>query len=248
MDKENFLKHPLFLIASFFLLLAIFSKFGVKLPISVISQERGQPLVVDGEGTATAVPDVALVTVGIEESGLELNQVQDTASEKSKALVASLKKLGIDEKDIKTSSYNVYPEYNYDSGTPRIVGYRVSTTYEIKVEDFEKVNEVLSESVNSGARVIGGVSFEVNEETRKKLLNEARVEAVDEAKEKAQSLAKAAGVSLGKILNISESQSLGGPIPVALREAGIGGGEPQPEITPGETEVSVVVSIAYEIR
>ena len=68
MDK-GILKHPLILIASFFLLLAIFSRFGVKLPISVISQEKGQPLVVDGEGKVTAVPDTAKVTVGIEESG-----------------------------------------------------------------------------------------------------------------------------------------------------------------------------------
>ena len=247
MDK-GILKHPLILIASFFLLLAIFSRFGVKLPISVISQEKGQPLVVDGEGKVTAVPDTAKVTVGIEESGTSLKDVQKRASTKSKTLVDTLKKLGIDDKQIKTTSYNVYPEYNYESGTPRITGYKVSSSYEVTVKDFDKVNDVLVEAVNAGARVVGNISFEVNEETKGKLLDEARQKAVKEAKEKAQSLATAAGVSLGKILNISESLNTPGPVPIALREAGIGGTEPRPEITPGETEISVVVSISFEIR
>lgn len=238
------------MIASFFLLLAIFSRFGVKLPISVISQEKGQPLVVDGEGKVTVEPDIAKVTVGIEESGTSLKDVQARASTKSKTLVDTLKKLGIDDKNIKTTSYNVFPEYNYESGTPRITGYRVSISYEVTVKDFDKVNDLLVEAVNAGAKVIGNVSFDVNDETRKKLLSEAREKAVTEAKEKAQSLAKAAGVSLGKILNISESLHTPGPVPIALREAGIGGAEPEPkpEITPGETEISVVISISFEIR
>lgn len=248
--KNPILKHPLTLIAAFFLLLAIFSRFGLKLPISVISQEKGQPLVVDGEGKVMAVPDTAKVTVGIEESGISLKDVQKRASTKSKTLVDTLKKLGIDDKQIKTTSYNVFPEYNYESGSPRITGYKVSSSYEVTVKDFDKVNDVLVEAVNAGAKVVGGITFEVNEETEKKLLTQAREEAVAEARQKAESLAKAAGVFLGKILNISESQYTPGAVPIALKEAGIGGAEPQPqpEITPGETEISVVVSISFEIR
>lgn len=248
MDKENLLRHPLTLIAAIFVFLFISSALGLRLPISVISQDRGQPLVVEGQGKVTIIPDIAKVTLGIDESGSSLASVQASVNTKSKSLVAALKKLGIEEKDIKTVSYNVFPEYNYESQPPRITGYRVSISYEVKVEDFDKINEVVVIATQSGANLVGGVSFEVNDETKNKKLNEARELAVKEAKEKAQGLAKAAGVSLGKILNISEFPSFEPPTPIALKE-GVDMGQPaRPEITPGETELSVTVSLSFEIR
>jgi len=264
MDSEKFLKHPLTLIASIFIFLLIFNSLGLKLPISVISQDRGAPLVVDGTGKVAVVPDIAKVTLGIEETGTNLLNVQKSVNQKSKDLVDALKKLGIDEKDIKTTSYNIYPEYNYGGGVvplssagaeiapapgriPTISGYRVSIAYDVKVKDFEKVNDVLTTSTQKGANIVGNVAFEVNEDTKNDKLGEARTEAVKEAKQKAEGLASAAGVSLGKILNISESQEF--PSPVAFRDAGVGGVPvPTPEITPGETEFTVTVSVSFEIR
>lgn len=248
MDKEKLLKHPLTLIAAIFVFLFISSRLGLKLPISVISQDRGQPLVVEGQGKVTVVPDVAKVFLGIEESGSSLASVQKSVNQKSKSLVDALKKLGIGEKDIKTTSYNVFPDYDYESRPQRITGYRVNITYEVTVKDFDKINDVVIRATEIGANVVGNISFDVNEETKKKKLDEAREEAVKEAKDKAQSLAQAAGVSLGKILNISEFPSFEPPTPFALKE-GVGGTEPaRPEITPGETEISVTVSISFEIR
>lgn len=255
MDKGRLLRHPLTLIAAIFVFLFVSSALGLKLPISVITQERGTPLVVEGQGKVTVVPDTAMVSFGIDESGASLESVQKSVNTKSKALVDALKKLGIDEKDIKTTSYNVFPEYDYggvitlmpESRLPRIVGYRVSTTYEVKVKDFDKVNDVISVGTQSGANIVGGVSFALNDETRNKKLNEAREIAVKEAKEKAQGLAKAAGVSLGKVLNISEFPGFEPPTPIALKEGG-DSQPPSPEIKPGETEISVTVSISFEIR
>lgn len=249
MGKEKLLRHPLTLIATIFISLFISSALGLKLPISVISQDRGQPLVVEGQGKVTVVPDIAKLSLGIDASGASLAEVQNGVNQKSKALVDTLKKLGVEEKDIKTTAYNVFPEYNYESRPPRIMGYRVSLTYEVEVKDFDKINEVVVAATGAGANIVGNISFEVNDETRNKKLNEAREMAVKEAREKAQGLARAAGVSLGKILNISEFPSFQLPGPIPLRE-GVGG-EPvavEPEITPGETELSVTVSLSFEIR
>lgn len=204
---------------------------------------------VEGTGEVAVIPDIASISVGIEESGATLEAVQKSANEKSKTLVKALKDLGIDEKDIKTTNYSVFPEYDYQGRTPRITGYRVSISYQVKIKNFEKVNDVLVQVTSSGANVVGSVSFEVNDETKNKKLGEAREEAVKEAREKAQSLASAAGVTLGKILNISETQEA--PSPIGLREAdiGIGGAPvPAPDITPGETQFSVSVFVSWEIR
>ena len=264
MNREKLLKHPLSLIASIFIFLLIFDRLGLKLPISVLSQDRGAPLVVEGEGKVTVVPDIGVVNLGIEETGRSLAETQKSVSQKSQDLVGALKRLGIEEKDVKTTAYNIFPEYNYGGGIvplplgtetsiapapgrlPTISGYRVSISYEVKVKDLEKINEVLTTVTGEGANLVGNVSFEVNEDTKNEKLTEAREEAVNAARVKAQSLARAAGISLGKIINISES-TRGGPIPVAFRQDA-GTEEIKPEIEPGETEFTVFVSVSWEIR
>lgn len=235
----------------FFLLLFLFFKFGPKIPLSIISQQKGEPLIVIGEGKVSVTPDIAKVTLGIQENGVSLKTVQDSVNKKSKNLTDSLKKLGIGEKDIKTTSYNVYPQYDYTQPNSRITGYQVSTSYEVTIRDFDKVNEVLVSATAAGANATGGIAFEVNDETKAKKLQEAREEAVNKAKEKAQGLANASGISLGKIINISESQGNEiRPIMYTSKESvGLGGGTPTPaNIQPGETEISVTISLSYEIR
>lgn len=231
----------------FFILLFLFFKFGPKIPLSVISQQKGEPFVVTGEGKVSVTPDIAIINLGVEESGVSLKQVQDSVNKKSKNLVDSLKKLGVGEKDIKTTSYNIYPQYNYQGTTPQITGYQVSIDYQVTIRDLDKVNEALVIATQNGANIAGGISFEVNDETKNTKLQEAREEAVGKAKEKAEGLARAAGISLGKIINVSESQGGNYPGPMALLEKS-GAEISQPDIQPGETELSVTVSLSYEIR
>jgi len=233
----------------FFVLLFIYSKWGPAIPFSTTTQSKGEPLVVSETGKVSVVPDIAKVTLGMKESGSSLKIVQDSVNKKSKSLSAELKKLGVEEKDIKTINYNVYPEYDYNQTPNRITGYRVSTSYEVKVTDFEKVNELLVLATQNGANVIGNISFEVNEKTKEEKLQEAREEAVNLAKAKAEGLAKASGITLGKIINVSESEGFE-PRPVMMYDKAVGnGGAPETaNIEAGETEIQVTVSLSYEVR
>lgn len=247
MDKERTINFAGSVVI-FFILLFLFFKFGPKIPLSVISQQKGEPFIVTGEGKVSVTPDIAIVNLGIEENGVSLKQVQDSVNKKSKTLVDSLKKLGIGEKDIKTTSYNVYPQYDYTVPNSRITGYQVSTSYEVTIKDFDKVNDVLVQATTAGANTTGGISFEVNEETKSKKLQEAREEAVAKAKEKAEGLARAAGISLGKIINVSESQGNEIRPMYATKDIAVGGSPTPADIQPGETEISVIVSLYYEIK
>lgn len=234
----------------FFALLFVYSKWGPSLPISVLTQTKGEPLVVTETGKATIVPDIAKVSLGIDAQGQILKRVQDDVNTKSKTLTESLKKLGIDEKDIKTTNYNVSPEYDYSRSPYRINGYRVSTSYEVKVTNFETINEVLTLATSSGANVVGNISFEINEKTKEEVLNTAREEVVKKAKTKAEGLAKAAGITLGKIINVSESFGSDYPRPIMYAKDAMGGAEQLEvaNIQAGETELEVTVSLSYEIR
>lgn len=240
-------------IVSFFILLFIFAKWGPAINFNTTSQTKGDPFVVTGEGKVFVTPDIAKITVGIQENGSSLKSVQDGVNKKSKALTDAIEKLGVDKKDVKTTSYNVYPQYDYlTSTTNRITGYQVSTNYEITVRDFEKVNDILVAATAAGANTIGGVSFDINDETRKTKLQEARELAVSEAKAKAEGLSKAAGITLGKVINVSENQTTPEIRPLYAPQAtdttSLKAEAPTANVTPGENEISVTVSLAYEVR
>lgn len=250
-NQSKSLIKPIAIIAFFFIALFLYGKFGPNFPISVLTQQKGEPLMVTEEGKATVVPDMALVSFGIEGTGASLKEVQNSVDTKSKTLVAELKKQGVEEKDIRTISYNVYPEYNYQATPNRIVGYRVSINYQIKIQDIEKINDVVVAGTSAGANQVGSISFDLKDETKAKALEEAREEAVTKAKAKAQGLAKVAGITLGKIINIAESEGNSiSPVPMyALKEAGGGADSVQrPDIQAGETEVALSITISWEIR
>lgn len=225
----------------FFALLFVYSKWGPAIPFSTITQSKGEPMMVTETGKATVVPDVAIVTIGIESQGQSLKQVQNEVNTKSKSLTDSLKKLGVDGKDIKTTNYNVNPEYDYQLSPYKINGYKVSTNYEVKINNFDNVNEALTIATRNGANIIGNISFEVSDKIKFELTQKAREEAVKLAKEKAEGLAKASGISLGKIINISESTNSNYPMPVVMYDTKTA------NVTPGETEITVTVTLSYSL-
>lgn len=234
----------------FFVLLFVFAKWGPAINFSSITQVKGEPFVVQGTGKVTIAPDIAKIDLGIQESGTDLKTVQNSVNKKSQDLVAQVKKLGVDPKDIKTISYYVYPQYDYTAPTPKITGYQVSTGYEVTIRDFTKINDIIASVTSFGANTVGGINFDLSDDLKNKTLQTAREEAVGEAKTKAEGLAKAAGISLGKIINVSESTP-SNIRPINLPVSGGGVAEKsvtQPEVQPGTTEIDVTISLSYEVR
>lgn len=234
----------------FFILLFVFAKWGPSIPFSILSQSKGEPMIVTGEGKSTAIPDIAKVTTGIEDSGTNLAQVQSSVNKKSQSLVAALKKAGIEDKDIKTTAYNISPQSDYQASPPKITGYQVSVNYEVTVRNIDKINDIMTTITGAGSNLVGEVGFDLSDSAKNKATDAARQDAVAQAKENAQSLAKASGVTLGKIINVSESQN-SGPRPLFAAEKAVsaGGGVPMPpNIQPGTTEINLTVSLSYEVR
>jgi len=236
----------------FFALLFVFAKWGPSINFATTTQTKGEPFIASGEGKVSVTPDIAIVTLGIQETGSSLKTVQNSVNIKSKSLTEALKTLGVSENDIKTTSYNVYPQYDYSNASQRIIGYQVSTNYKATVKDFDKVNDILVSATAAGANIVGNVSFDINDSTKLEKTNEARELAVKNAKEKAEGLAKAAGIGLGKILNVSENQSASNAIRTMTKPVA-GGGDleksiAQPDIQPGQTEINVTISLSYEVR
>lgn len=233
---------------SFFILLFVYTKLAGPIPFSVnsITTNKTDSFTVSGEGKVTLKPDLATVNLGVQASGLTVKQAQDQINVTINQVSANIKKLRVDEKDIQTSSYNISPTYDYQSGTQKITGYSAGTNLVVKVRDLNKINTVIDEATKAGANQVYGISFDVDDKTKAE--NEARQKAVVEAKNKAAEAARIASFSLGKIINYSESFG-GAPRPIPLMaQAERQAADKSTNLEPGSSEITVTVNLSYEVR
>jgi len=227
---------------------------------------------VTGDGKVVAVPDIAEFSFTvITEGGKDVSGLQTENTNKINKAIAFIKSKGVEDKDIKTSYYNVDPRYQtYQCRTTpsyitsgsvpsveacppaSIVGYTITQSVDVKIRDFTKIGDVMSGVVTNGANQVGSLSFTIDDQT--KVQNEARAQAIVKAKEQAQSIAKAGGFRVGQLLGISEGYNPYRSYSYDMAASnGIGGGmkaaiAPSPAIQAGSQEVSVTVTMQYEIE
>jgi len=227
----------------------IFLRFTPGLPISSVVTQKTDMFTVAGEGKVTVVPDTGIVNLGITASKSTVKAAQTEANTVINTISAKLKELGIENKDIRTSQYNIYPQYDYRGSINRITGYQVNISLTVTVRDIDKINSVVDTATALGANSVGGIQLTVDEDRQKELLQEARKKAVDDAKAKAESLASAAGITLGRIINVQESSG-SYPRPMMAYDSkvmpsGAGGGT---EIEVGSADITASVTLFYETR
>lgn len=244
-----FLKVFIFFLG-FFLIFALYFRFIGPIPVSVTSvvTTKTDIFTSTGEGKAFATPNIAKITLGISVNQTTVKIAQDKANQVVNKIQEEIKKLGISEKDIKTTRYDLYPSYDWNEGKQRITGYQITINFEVKVRDFEKINQVIDTATASGANLIGNLEFLIDNQTLKETQNKAREEAVKEAKEKAESLAKASGIKLGRILNIQENIISPWVPPVYTGKELTVGEKTMTNISPGEQEIRISVTLTYETK
>ncbi|OGH02574.1 MAG: hypothetical protein A2798_02965 [Candidatus Levybacteria bacterium RIFCSPHIGHO2_01_FULL_37_17] len=252
MSFWNEFKKPLVIIAGFFLLLFIYTKLAGPIPfyINSVNTTKTDLFSSSGEGEATAVPDQTTISLGVTKNASTVDEAQKQANTVANKIIADLKKLGIKDKDIKTTNYNVHPNYEVQPLLPTRggqAGYSVTHNIEVKIKPIELINKVIDTATADGANLVGGVNFTFSDDLQKKLEEEATKEAVANAKQKAQTLASSAGVRLGKIINVVSSSNNPPFYPLSAAEKGeVVDQEPTTNVTPGENTVRVGVTIYYE--
>lgn len=239
--------YPLVLILSFFIVLFIYIKLAGPIPFSVnsVTTQKSTTFDVTGEGKATIKPDIASITAGIQVQSSSVKGAQDQINSVINKVSEAIKQAGVDAKDIQTSGYNIYPSYDYTSGTQRVTGYNANTNLLVKIRNLDNVNEVIDAATASGANQVSGLSFSVDDKT--KVEAQARQKAVEEAKKKAEGAAKIAGFKLGRIINYSENFQGGiRPVPIMM-ETTKAVGAPATQVEPGSSEIKISVTLSYEI-
>lgn len=240
----------------FFILLFAFTKILGPIPFDVtqVTTSKSDAFTVTGEGKVETKPDSATVRLGVVSRGATSEQAQNLLNANINKVVAAVKALGVAEDDIRTENYNIYPEYGdvrpVVGGTTtdqnRISGYTANTNITVTVKTAEIANKVIDAGTSNGANQVGGVDFQVKD--KEAALNQAREMAVADAKKKAEDASRIAGFKLGKVINYSESEGGGYPVPMLAKAQDAQGGGVPTQVQPGTNEVMVTVSLSYEIR
>jgi uncharacterized protein YggE len=155
---------------------------------------------------------------------------------------------GVDAKDIRTESYNIYQDTSQSGpGAPQDAPpiYRVSTSVSVTVRQTDQVGDLLAAAVNAGANNVNYIQFSIEDQTA--LQSQARQLAVADAHARAEELAGLMGLTLGEPLQVSESGSTGTPL------YGKGGGgvayaaAVAPPISQGTLSVDMSVTVTYAV-
>lgn len=215
-------------------------------------------ITVTGTGKASVTPNIAQISFSVEEKGATGEEAQNKATKLTDGALATLKKLGVAEKDIKTTGYQVTPEYEIkpcspgvpcNSGTGKILGYRVIQSVEVKIHDTSKTGEVLQTLTSLGVQNISGPNFIVDDESVTQA--EARGKAIADARAKAETLASQLGVRLGKVIGFSENGSVIYPMnQSAMTKSAVmdAVAAPSPSIPVGQNDTNANVTVVYEIK
>jgi len=212
------------------------------------SQQEG--IWVNGEGKVTAVPDVAILSVGVEAQAESVAAAQAQASGAMDKVIAALKNGGVAAKDIQTQYFNIQKVTRWDNTKQQeiVTGYRVSNMVTAKIREVSKAGAVIDAVAAAGGDLtrINSIGFTVDNPAPYR--EQARQKAVADAAAKAKQLADAAGVKLGKPVYITENSYTPGPIyrDVAVKaESAPAVATP---ISPGEMEITMNVQINYDIN
>ncbi|HXH52385.1 MAG TPA: SIMPL domain-containing protein [Sphingomicrobium sp.] len=226
---------------------------------------------ITADGRSHRAPDIAMFSAGVVTQATTASQAMTENSRRMDAVVAALRRAGIADRDIQTSTISLQPRYSdperdaqirarqtgqpymppADPGPPRIIGYEAHNTVQVRVRQLGQMGRVIDTLIGAGANQVNGPSFSLDEP--RTALDEARVEAIANGRQRAELYARAAGLRVARIISISEG---GGHYPVEQQiivtgsRVGYAGAPPPPPptpVSPGELTLGVNVSMQFEL-
>lgn len=221
------------------------------------------------EGRSNRVPDLAVFSAGVVTSGITASEALGNNSRQMDRVVATLKRSGIADRDIQTSSISLSPRWNNPEADaqriaretrqpyvpptepPKIIGYEARNSVQVRVRKLGEMGKIIDMLIEAGANEVNGPSFTLDDQ--RAALDEARAAAVATGKQRAELYAQAAGMRVVRLLSMSEG---GGYYPVqeifvSARRGGVAGAPPPPPppapVSAGELTLGVGLSMQFEL-
>ena len=217
-------------------------------PVVADTMFRATTINLSAYGETKVVPDMATISLGVQNEAPTAAQAISDNAQKMTRVIAALKKAGLTDREIQTSSLSLNPQYVYQENLPpRLTGYQASNQVVVTVHDLARLGPVVDATVNAGADNVGGISFSIDDPHPAE--DAARLEAVEALRAKADLYAKAMGYRVARLVTMSEGG--GGyapppPMPMYAQSMKAERDVSTP-ISAGETKVRVDISATYEL-
>jgi uncharacterized protein YggE len=210
-------------------------------------QPRSEPLVMTtGAGVLQVVPDRAFVSVAAESRAANPRDAQRRNTEAMTPVLEKLRAAGIPAEAIRTTAYDLQPEWDFVNNRRVSRGYVARNTVEVRIDAVDRVGEILEIAVGSGATTLGGVRFDLKDRASHE--REALRLAVADARAKAETVAAAAGQSVSRIVRIEEQGAVSsGPIAFRVAAQDLARGD-APPISAGEMEIRAQLTLTVELK
>jgi len=217
---------------------------------STITQTiAGTRLDISATGEVTRVPDIAIISAGVVSRATTATAaLQDSATRMSQVL-AALKRAGIPERDIQTSSVSLNPEYRYPQNeSPQMVGYNATNQLTIRFRDIRNSGKILDTLVAQGANQINGPNLTIDKPEA--ALDEARTNAIAAGRARAELYAKSLGLRVARVVSVSEGggYAVPPPPPPPAPMMMARGERDSTSIQPGEQKLQVSVAMTFELQ
>jgi uncharacterized protein YggE len=256
-NKLNQFLGALVLLATF---LALLSYTLLNLQKSEYTDPMPPMISVSGEGEVLAIPDVGQFSFSVQAEADTAEVAQTESGVAVNSILDYLREQGIEDKDIATENYNLWPRYRWEEriclegvscpGPERVQdGFEVNQTIRVKVRDTDLAPSIIAGVGERGATNISRLNFTIDDVDA--LREEARALAIDDAQAKAAILADQLGVQILQLASYNENRGYI-PSPYMLdramsadaEEAGYGGAE----LPVGEESTTVTVNLTYRVR
>lgn len=214
-------------------------------PAALTADQRTVTVV--GEGLASAVPDTAVLQLGVETRGATPGEALEACSRVLEEVIAAVRAAGVEPPRLATGQLSVHPDWEVQEGQQRPTGYRAAAGLTARLDAPEHAGQVATAAVAAGGEAarVHGLALVVGD--RAGVLTAAREAAWRDARGRAEQYAALAGVGLGQVLRIDE---VGGaarhvlPLLAPRYEAQAAAGPP---VEPGETQVPARVAVTWAL-
>ncbi len=214
-----------------------------------LSQEQSKTIpqiAIRGEGKVKVTPDIAVITLGVQNSGKEAKEVKTQNDVVVDKVLKYIKKFNIPASDYQTTQMSLHKNYDYEK---KKYSYEANQTITVTLKDLSKYDLLMMDVMETGINKIDGVEFKSSKIEQYE--TEARKKAMLNAKKKAEDyLSVLPGQKIGKAILISDNSSTYYPRPVFYAK-GVVMNETRDEretLAVGEIEVISNVNVSFVLE
>ncbi len=209
-----------------------------------------QPYIsVNGNGNVKAEPDTADLTITVISESKD-KSAQEANAKKVEKIIEVLKEIGLEEKEIKTSSVNFYQNIRWENGREVNYGYKAENSLQIKTKKIDLLGQITDQAVANGAERVSGLNFSLSTEGKANLMDQVIASATADAKVQAEAAAKSLGTSVTGVKSVHIIKESSPYVYRVMSDMAMAKSEEEAStpIMPGELDYSISAAVEFFIK